>query len=357
MLNRLLGIVYILLNKGTVTASELAERFEVSVRTIYRDIDTLSMAGIPVYTRKGKNGGISLTEQFVLNKMLVNKEEQLQILAALASLEAVGAQGEGEILNKLGAFFQVKAQNWVEIDFSDWSGGRKELYDLIKDAILNRKVLEFDYYGQYRAMTHRIAEPVQLLFKEYTWYVRAYCRERKAMRLFKVLRMKRVKETGEIFAERSLPGEDGQGKHAGSAQAQDAEVGQDAESGQDAEAGQEQGAGTGQKQKAADHYMQEPGQDKPAEAYPVCRLVLLIDKTEGYRVYDHYAEESIEQLSDGRFRVSVDYVMDDWVYGHILAYGPAAYVLEPEWVRQEVRKRIDRMQKRYRDELLKGEGE
>ena len=69
MINRLLGIVYILMKRGTVTAKELAERYEVSTRTIYRDIETLSMAGIPVYMKKGKNGGISLTEEFVLNKM------------------------------------------------------------------------------------------------------------------------------------------------------------------------------------------------------------------------------------------------------------------------------------------------
>ena len=78
MLNRLLGIIYILMNKGTVTAGELAERFEVSVRTIYRDVEALSLAGIPVYAKKGKNGGISLTEEFVLNKMLVSEKEQTE---------------------------------------------------------------------------------------------------------------------------------------------------------------------------------------------------------------------------------------------------------------------------------------
>ena len=77
MLNRLLGIVYLLLNKKTVTAKELAERFEVSVRTIYRDVENLSMAGIPIYTRKGKNGGISLMSQFVLNKMLVTDRKSV----------------------------------------------------------------------------------------------------------------------------------------------------------------------------------------------------------------------------------------------------------------------------------------
>ena len=87
MINRLLGITYTLLSKENITAVALAERFEVSVRTIYRDIEVLSQAGIPVYARKGKNGGMCLMEQFVLNKMLITKEEQQQILAALLSVE------------------------------------------------------------------------------------------------------------------------------------------------------------------------------------------------------------------------------------------------------------------------------
>ena len=94
MLERLLSIIYILMNKGTVTAKELAERFEVSTRTIYRDIEALSIAGIPVFCKKGKNGGISLTEEFVLNKMLITKEEQQEILAALVGLRETEVSGE-----------------------------------------------------------------------------------------------------------------------------------------------------------------------------------------------------------------------------------------------------------------------
>ena len=112
MLNRLLSIIYILLNKGTITAAELAQRFEVSVRTIYRDVETLSMAGIPIYAKKGKNGGICLTEQFVLDKMLVSKEEQQQILAALASVQETGAQDERGTLRKLLEFFKIKNEKW-----------------------------------------------------------------------------------------------------------------------------------------------------------------------------------------------------------------------------------------------------
>ena len=306
MLNRLLGIIYILLNKGTVTAGELAQRFEVSVRTIYRDIEALSMAGIPVYTKKGKNGGISLTEQFVLDKMLVSKEEQLQILAALGSLEAVGAQKEKEILDKLGDFFQVKAKNWVEIDFSDWSGRRQALYTLLKEAILNRKVLEFDYYGQYRDMTHRFVEPVQLFFKEYTWYLRAYCRERQAMRLFKVLRMKRVRVTGEVFTERTEVSE--------------------------------------VKQVSSSIICEEPEVYLPSATR---RVVIKIDASESYRVYDRFEEEELTVLPDGSFIVTLDYMLDDWVYGVILSFGPAACVLEPEDVRQEMAARIEKMLEKY----------
>ena len=148
MLNRLMGIIYILMNKGTVTAGELAERFEVSVRTIYRDVEHLSMAGIPVYAQKGKNGGIRLTERFVLDKMLLSEEEQQQILAALASLRETGADKEAETLQKLGDFFKAEPKDWVAIDFSDWSGRRKELFEQLRQAILDKHVLRFDYYGQ-----------------------------------------------------------------------------------------------------------------------------------------------------------------------------------------------------------------
>ena len=104
MINRLLGMIYILMKQGTVTAAELSERFEVSVRTIYRDMDTLSAAGIPIYAKKGKNGGICLTEQFVLDKMLITKEEQQEILSGLISLRETRAEGEENILQSLGNF-------------------------------------------------------------------------------------------------------------------------------------------------------------------------------------------------------------------------------------------------------------
>lgn len=308
MINRLLGIVYILMNKGTVTAAELAERFEVSVRTIYRDIDALSMAGIPVYTTKGRNGGISLTEQFVLDKMLVSKQEQQQILAALASLKETGAQEGEEILDKLGNFFKEKPENWVAIDFSDWSGRRKELFNQIRDAILNRHVMQFDYYGQYGKMSSRCVEPVQLLFKEYTWYVRAFCRTKQAMRLFKVLRMKRV-----VVLEESFP------------------------------------------PRESIDYMPEDEQlmndaSLAERNVGITDITIWIDKKEAYRIYDRFEEEEITVLPDGNFQVRLHCPLDDWIYGVILSFGPSAQALKPKSVRQEIYKRIRKMYKKYKSD-------
>ena len=304
MLNRMLGMIYLLMNKGTVTAGELAERFEVSVRTIYRDVEALSMAGIPVYARKGKNGGICLTEEFVLNKMLVSQKEQQEILAALASLKETGVGESGEILDKLGDFFKTEAQNWVAIDFSDWSGRRKELYEQLREAILNRHVISFDYYGQHGEMSGRIVEPIQLLFKEYTWYVRAFCRVRQDMRLFKVMRMKRVRVLEETFVPVC-----------------------------DADA--ERAFGIGEDERLME------------ESEGLVRIVLWIHGREAYRIYDRFEEEEITRLPDGNFRVEIDSLPDDWIYGVILSFGPSARVLEPEWVQNQIHDRICEMKKFY----------
>ena len=308
MLERLISIIYILMNKGTVTAGELAERFEVSTRTIYRDIEALSIAGIPVYCKKGKNGGISLTEEFVLNKMLITKEEQQEILAALVGLqetEVSGEMKEQEILTKLGEFFKEEPVPWVQIDLSDWSGLRRQMYEDIKRAILTHHVIEFDYYGQNRPMSHRVVEPVQLQFKEYTWYLRAYCRERNAFRTFKLFRMQRLFVQEETFVQKKEP--------------------------------------------TWENPLSEGNQETQSQVqeFPVTPLTIWIDKKEAYRVYDRFDESELEQLPDGNFLVRCAYPLDEWVYSLILWFGPSAKVLEPECIRVEVQKRIKRMLENY----------
>lgn len=301
MINRLLGIIYILMKQGTVTASELAERFEVSVRTIYRDLDTLSAAGIPVYAKKGKNGGICLTEQFVLNKMLITEEEQQEILSALVSLKEIGVQDEKNTLQKLGEFFKTDPIDWIAIDLSDWSGSRKQLYEDIRHAILSRKLLSFDYYGQNGKMTKRTVEPMQLLFKEYTWYLRAFCREKQAPRIFKLFRMKRVVLLEESFLPRT-------------------------------DWNQEK---------------EEKQEEKTVAESHVKRIDIWIDKKEAYRVYDRFEEDELEVLENGNFIAHINAWVDDWVYGFLLSFGPSAKVLAPDDVRLEMQSRLKAMLEHY----------
>lgn len=312
MVSRQLGIVYLLMKKKNMTASELAARYEVSVRTIYRDVEALSIAGIPIYARKGKNGGISLTEQFVFDKLLVSEKEQKQILAALTSLDEIGAQEGQSTLKKLGDFFKVEPKNWVAVDFSDWSGRRQELYEEIKQAILFNHVLTFDYYGQYSEMSQRTVEPRQLLFKEYTWYLSAFCRDRQAMRLFKVLRMKRVKMLPETFQ-----------------------------------------PGCGSKEEAPAEKLESNASNMEAQSVSAegghkdAKVTIHIAASEAYRVYDRFEEEEITVLASGDFLINTRCSVDDWVYGMLLSFGPSAELLSPKYMREEMKKRIGKMLTRY----------
>lgn len=300
MINRLLAMIYILMRQGTVTAAEFAERFEVSVRTVYRDVDTLSAAGIPIYAKKGKNGGICLTEQFVLNKMLLTQDEQQEILTGLVSLRETKADSEETVLKKLGEFFRTDPVDWLAIDLSDWSGSREQLYESIKNAILERRLIRFDYYGKSGQMCQRTVEPVKLLFKEYTWYLKAFCREKEDWRLFKLFRMKRLEALDETFVPRAECPRQGEPQPAG-----------------------------------------------PQSDAGMAVIDVWIDRTEAYRVYDRFEEEEIDVLPDGNFVVHFRVALDDWAYGVLLSFGASAEVLAPEEIRQEVSRRIQQMGQRY----------
>jgi predicted DNA-binding transcriptional regulator YafY len=148
-ISRLFEIVYILMNKKSTTAKELSEHFEVSSRTIYRDIETLCQAGIPIYTTKGKGGGISLMENFVLNKSVLSEQEQNEILSALSLFKVTTNEDSGQALSKLGALFGNKRSDWIEVDFSNWNSTEedKHKFSLLKDSIMNYCVITFQYYN------------------------------------------------------------------------------------------------------------------------------------------------------------------------------------------------------------------
>lgn len=199
--SRLFRIVYYLIEKGKSTAPELAQKFEVSARTIYRDIDVISSAGIPIYATQGKNGGIIIDENFTLDRSMLSKKEKEQILSGLQALFVANSNNTNELLTKLGALFHLKTTNWIEVDFSDWIQGQpaQNIFNDIKTAILDKYIISFEYCSNREHTVFRYIQPLKLIFKSKAWYVYGFCMLRKDYRLFKLTRIEHLKITEEHF--------------------------------------------------------------------------------------------------------------------------------------------------------------
>ena len=184
--NRLFKIIYYLLDKGKSTAPELAAKFEVSIRTIYRDLDAISAAGIPIYATQGKGGGISLLQNYVLDKVLLSNQEKEKILMALQGIIATEDAKADELLSKLGGLFQTKITSWIDVDFSDWIKNTpdQDVFNTIKGAIFTKNRILFSYFGGNGLSSKRTVEPVKLVFKSKNWYLYGFCLTKKEFRFF-----------------------------------------------------------------------------------------------------------------------------------------------------------------------------
>lgn len=200
--------MFIIYLKKESTGKELADRFEVSVRTIYRDIDTLSSAGIPIYTNQGKGGGIVILDNFVLNKSVLSEKEQDEILLALQNLSAARYPDIDFILSRLSSLFKKSNVNWIEVDFSPWGSDEKikENFNMLKLAIISKQIVTFEYFSTSGEKSGRKVEPIKLAFKDRAWYLKAYCYDRKADRTFKISRMANIEITEDVFEQRMQDG-------------------------------------------------------------------------------------------------------------------------------------------------------
>ena len=200
-INRLFEIIYILLEKQSVTASELASRFEVSARTIYRDVETLSQAGIPIYMSKGKGGGISLLPDFILNKAVLTEDEKNDILAAMKAVSAVNLSKSDTVMRKLSSMLGQNHADWIEVDFSSWGyfENDADYFDTIKTAILEKRIIRFLYASGKAEKLPREVMPLKLLFKGTAWYLYGFCSLRQDTRFFKLRRIGCLTVTEEHF--------------------------------------------------------------------------------------------------------------------------------------------------------------
>lgn len=198
--DRLFQFIYLLLGHGSMTAPELAEALEVSVRTIYRDMETLSMAGVPVYATAGRHGGITLSEGYRFDQILLSDAEQNQLLFAVQSLKAANQQVD-DLLSKLGSAFRKPPRDWIAVDFSRWGLQRvdSQRFEVLKNTILDKEVLWLTYCGASGETTQRSIHPLRLIYKDKHWYLQAFCLKAEDFRLFKVSRILELVPTGEHF--------------------------------------------------------------------------------------------------------------------------------------------------------------
>ncbi|MGL5054360.1 MAG: helix-turn-helix transcriptional regulator [Fusobacteriaceae bacterium] len=295
--NRLFKILYYVLEKGKVTANELAEKYEVSIRTIYRDIDVLSSAGIPIYATQGKGGGIEIADDFILKKSFLSKNEQEQILIALKGLELTNKEYENELLTKLTALFKTKNTNWIEVDFTNWQRSKSydELFKNIKSAIINKNIVRFIYFSSNEKETGREVKPIRLLFKGWDWYVYAFCLSRNDFRYFKLSRIKEFEILSNTFEE------------------------------------------------DFDNIVLK----KEMEYAETVFVKVKFDRKMAFRVYDEVSSD-IEEDEDGNLYAIVELPNDYNLYNYIFSYGDAAEVLEPKEIRDKIKNIINFMDKKYR---------
>ena len=205
-IERLIGILSILLQQDKITASELAEKFEVSVRTILRDIDEIARAGIPIVTSQGQGGGISIMDGYKIDRTLLSSAEMTAIFAGLKSLDSVsGTNRYRQLMDKLSVSDTVNADNHIIIDLSMWDKNAvAEKIELIKSAIEQNRIITYKYYSPQR-IEQRSIEPYRLIFQWSSWYVWGFCTKRQDYRMFKLTRMTGLKCTDEIFVKREIP--------------------------------------------------------------------------------------------------------------------------------------------------------
>ncbi|MDD3414664.1 MAG: YafY family protein [Lachnospiraceae bacterium] len=297
-IDRLFAITNILLARKNVTARELAEEFQVSVRTIYRDIDILSTNGVPVLSSQGKGGGITLMEHYSIDKSIFTDEEQKEILLALQSLEATGQGLVGDSAMKLRGLFQKPETNWIEIDFTRWNQKQedKDLFFLVRDGIIERRRIQFDYFNNKGEYKKREVEPLKLVFKYQTWYLYAFCLKRKDYRFFKLTRMEHVEKLEETF-QREVP-----------------------------------------KQLVKEY--QQPETEKKVS------VTLKIKESMAFRIYDEFRMGDIKRINHD-FIVQLEMPDDEWIFGYLLGFSDSLEVLEPEEFREKYRDYIKRILNKY----------
>lgn len=306
-LQRLIAMLTILLQRDRVSATVLADKFEVSVRTIYRDIEALESAGIPIVTHTGVYGGISIIDQYKIDKKLFTDQDISTLLTSLysvsssmpgAKLNQTLEKIKGLIPNEHGRAIELTSKQ-LYIDMTPWSNHPRisEALKQTQKAMEDKRLIQFSYTPRHGETSQRIAEAHQLVLKENNWYLRAFCLERQDFRIFKLRRMDHITVLQQQFEPREF--EDGM---------------------------------TDFKDWKNDNLI---------------TVELIVDKTLRERALDYCRDEYMQDLEDGRIYIKMPFVESEMGYSVLLGMGYNCEVIAPAHIRMEVARRINLMKTVY----------
>ncbi|MCQ4922937.1 YafY family transcriptional regulator [Tissierella carlieri] len=308
-IDRLLSIIVILLNKDNITAKELANRFEVSVRTIYRDIETINLAGIPIVSSQGRDGGFSILDNYRMSHQLLTLDDMTSIIIALKNIGNFSENENIDItIDKISNIVPKDKKQEFDYHFNEliicdlpWgyrsNSKDKEKYRIIYEAIREERLVNIEYRDPYGKITERKIEPMSLVLKGLNWYVFSYCNSRNDYRFFRLSRIHKINILEKRFNRRDISYEEFK------------------------------------KQNTYINNMVE--------------LVLRFSPEVQQRVDEFFYEENIIIDEKGYTVVKISFPEDEWVYSMILSYGEYVEVLEPHYIKDIIKKKAQKIYEKY----------
>ncbi|WP_313757679.1 YafY family protein [Tissierella sp.] len=308
-IDRLLSIIVILLNKENITARELANRFEVSVRTIYRDIETINLAGIPIVSNQGRDGGFRILDNYKMSHQLLTLDDMISIAIALKNINIFSENKNIDIMiDKISNIVPKNKKKDFDYHFNElivcdlpWgyrvNSKDKEKYKIIYEAIREERLIDIEYRDLYGNITKRRVEPMSLVLKGLNWYAFSYCYLRDNYRLFRLCRIHKIKVLEEKFNPRGISYED--------------------------------------------------FKSKSIFKNNMVDLVLRFSPEVQQRVDEFFYEENITVDENGYIVVKISFPEDEWVYSMILSYGEYVEVLEPKYIKNIIKNKVQKIYEKY----------
>lgn len=307
-IERLLAMITMLLNKRRMSASELATHFEVSLRTIYRDLETINAAGIPLVAYPGSHGGYEIMESFTIDRQFLSLEELVTVIAALKGVQSSTADNQvGYLLGKIKTLatsgserMGTEAVHPIVYDFNPWGSTKESMNKVsqLRQAIENKQRVSFLYTKLQGESQERTVEPVTLIVKGYVWYVYGYCLWRQSYRLFRLSRIAGLTVSDETFTPHET---------------------------------------TVETLKWLEEW----------EIEEQVSLVLEFSPSVHVRVKDMFHSTEVEQRENGSLLVRTIASNDEWLHGMLLSFGEALTVIEPESIRERIRESVKKTIERY----------